>query len=385
MLNQNSSNTRTIYHQLHSALTGSLAPVLVTALLPTSGEVQQCLLRDGDDYPALLEGWAADGIRCPLGVDRDSYEAALTKADRTGLPVVLGDVYSKSDVSWVIERFKPDARLIIFGGGTIAEHLVHRGVELGFSVTICDDRPGFANTVRFPDAARVICDSFDRILQTIDIQPSDYVVIVTRGHQYDTECLRHVLPIQPVYFGMIGSRRRVAGTIALMKEEGFTDEQLSRLCSPIGFNIGAITPAEIALSILAQVVCCRRLQLTTPAPANVKAKRDDSDLDMDLMTWFTDPANESKPCALLSILAARGSSPRGPGARMLVFRNGKTLGSIGGGCAEGDAISIARSMVNDEEPSYKILRVDMTGDVAADEGMVCGGELDILIQPLLAP
>ena len=121
-----------------------------------------------------------------------------------------------------VRRFLPEERLILLGGGHIAQPLCAMGSMLDFRVTVVDDRPDFANHQRFPEAARVICDSFDHALVGLQIRPNDYVCVITRGHRWDGECLRRILRgPRPTYLGMIGSRRRVTGLMTLLAEEGF--------------------------------------------------------------------------------------------------------------------------------------------------------------------
>lgn len=367
-----------VYARISESLSRGGRPVLLTALTDENRQIRQLALPEPPDHAALAAAWAeahADAVDFTAG----EWADALDRCRTSGIPA---EVRRSHVERWVVEQFRPEKRLIVFGGGTIAEHLVHLGVQSGFAVTICDDRIGFANRRRFPDAERVICAPFDDIVRDIDVTPADYVVIVTRGHQYDTACLRRVLPVQPAYFGMIGSRHRVDATRRLLLAEGFTESQLERLCAPIGFNIGAVTPAEIAIAIIAQIICCRRLRQTVPAPTNTKIRRDDADQEPALFERLADPADAQHPRALLTVLTAKGSTPRGPGTRMLVYADGQTMGSIGGGCAEGEAISLARACLAEGDTRCRILPVDMTGSVAADEGMVCGGVIEVLIQPL---
>jgi xanthine dehydrogenase accessory factor len=162
----------------------------------------------------------------------------------------------------IIERFMPKLRLIILGGGHIAAPLATIGSLLNFDVTVFDDRPSFADRARFPTAREVICDSFDRVMPRVAICKRDAVVIVTRGHRHDQDCLRGILNREisdfPDYVGMIGSRRRAAIVRRQMEEEGFNPELVARLHSPIGLAINAVSPEEIALSIMAEIVKERR-------------------------------------------------------------------------------------------------------------------------------
>lgn len=124
----------------------------------------------------------------------------------TGLPKITK---GKENEGILLEPFYPDSRLIILGGGHIARPLADFGSKAGFSVTVMDDRPYFADIARFPEASEVICDGFENCAERLNINAFDYVVIVTRGHRHDAVCLRQLLGTGTAYTGMIGSRRRV--------------------------------------------------------------------------------------------------------------------------------------------------------------------------------
>lgn len=152
---------------------------------------------------------------------------------------------------WVNTR-----KAVVFGGGHISQPLVDILAMIDFEVTVVDDRPEFANSARFARASKVICDSFSHVLSEneISIDENTAVVIVTRGHRYDMECLRQLIAIKTGYLGMIGSRHRVKGIVELLNGEGISRECLQHLRSPIGIDIGANTPTEIALSIAVEIM-----------------------------------------------------------------------------------------------------------------------------------
>lgn len=276
----------------------------------------------------------------------------------------------------LVEPYFPDPRLIVLGGGHIAKPLVEFGTKLGFYVTVVDDRPSFANSNRFPDADKVICESFENSFNLINISRSDFVVIVTRGHRHDGICLRKSLDCNPAYIGMIGSKRRVKGMKNELLNEGYTEEQLNKLNAPIGLDIGAITPEEIALSIIAQVVSFRRTGRSSLDSKADKKKFNWPEFDSIVIDEMAKGIEEPK--ALVTIISAKGSVPRKAGAKMIVWGDGRTIGSIGGGCSEASVITTARDVILDK--GYVIQHVDMTGDVAEEEGMVCGGIMDVLIE-----
>jgi xanthine dehydrogenase accessory factor len=152
------------------------------------------------------------------------------------------------------DRIINQPNAIIFGGGHISQPLVEILSLLDFNITVIDDRPEYANQARFPNAQQVICDNFRSALQRVIINENSAVIIVTRGHRYDLDCLRGTMHTNPKYLGMIGSKRRVREILELLREEGVLSDLESRLMSPIGLNIKAETPAEIAVSIAAEVI-----------------------------------------------------------------------------------------------------------------------------------
>ena len=157
---------------------------------------------------------------------------------QTGTPLI----FKKNDDIVLIEPFFPKPRLIVFGGGHIAKPLAEFGHKVGFSVVVIDDRPTFANKGLFPEADEVICDDFNKSFELLNVRSSDFVVIVTRGHRHDGVCLRNALSFTPAYIGMIGSKRRVKSMMEELVVEGYNNEIIDKICSPIGLDIGAVTP-----------------------------------------------------------------------------------------------------------------------------------------------
>ena len=270
------------------------------------------------------------------------------------------------------EPVLPQERLIVLGGGHIALHVCAIGARCGFSVCVVDDRPDFANSERFPEAARVLCDRFENGIQTLGVTPFDYVVVITRGHRHDADCLRALLA-QPesAYLGMIGSRRRTRELLRLLQEEGYDAERLQKICTPIGLNIGAVTPEEIAVSILSEVIAYKRLP-EHGAPGRCCS---DSDLEHSILRYL---AENREPKAIVTVIETKGSTPRGAGAKMAVSPLGKVTGSIGGGCSEAAVIRDAVRIIG--AGRYQLMDIDLTGDVAEDDGMVCGGTRRVLIE-----
>lgn len=158
----------------------------------------------------------------------------------------------------LIESLHPQPSLLICGAGHIARALAQLAIILGFHITVIDDRAEFAHRDYFSDPKiQLKAEPFETAIKSINISSSTSVVIVTRGHKHDEDCLRLLLSSKAQYLGMIGSRRRVTVVKEKLKEEGFCADQLAKLYAPIGLDIGAKTPEELALTILAEIVLVR--------------------------------------------------------------------------------------------------------------------------------
>jgi xanthine dehydrogenase accessory factor len=157
-----------------------------------------------------------------------------------------------------VDPLAPAPRLYVIGGGHVGWQLGRMAVDAGFRLHVVDDREKFANRERFPTADEIVVEPIAEWLHRAEIPSSAYVVIVTRGHQNDLEAMRALAARDLRYLGLIGSRAKVARIRTLLLSEGMPPECLDRVHSPIGLEIGAITPAEIAISILAQLIAVRR-------------------------------------------------------------------------------------------------------------------------------
>ncbi len=156
-----------------------------------------------------------------------------------------------------IDPIAPAPPLYIVGAGHVGWHLARMAAEAGFRIHVIDDREKFANTERFPDAEKIEVDDIGVWLHRADLPPTAYAVVVTRGHTHDFEALRALAARDLRYLGLIGSRAKVARIFDALEAEGMPVECLRRVNAPIGLDIGAITPAEIAVSILAELIAVR--------------------------------------------------------------------------------------------------------------------------------
>lgn len=156
-----------------------------------------------------------------------------------------------------VEPVLSEPVLYIFGGGHISTQIVPFASKVGFKVVVIDDRPEFADPHKFPEAMEVYPYPFEGVMDRLPIDGSSYLVIVTRGHIHDKTVLTQSLKTPAKYIGMIGSRRKRNIVYQKILEEGFTREDLNRVHSPIGLDIGAETPEEIAVSIVAELIMVR--------------------------------------------------------------------------------------------------------------------------------
>ncbi len=156
------------------------------------------------------------------------------------------------------EQIHSSGRVYVFGGGHVAQELVPVLAHVGFRCVVMDDREEFTKKELFPDAEEVLLGDFRRIGDSCTIGSEDYVCVMTRGHAYDTVVQAQVLRCRPCYCGVIGSRGKAAGVRKTLKEDfGLLDEELDLVTTPIGLNIKGETPAEIAVSIAAQMILHR--------------------------------------------------------------------------------------------------------------------------------
>jgi xanthine dehydrogenase accessory factor len=158
----------------------------------------------------------------------------------------------------MVELVEAPVTLLIVGGGHIGLSLATIGEHVGFSVAVMDDREMYANAERFPMADFVKHGDFTEMIANFPIGTNTYIVMVSRGHKQDETALRAVVDRGAGYVGMIGSKRRVSTVLRHLAEEGLPLEALERVYTPIGFDIGAETPEEIAVSIMAEIIMVRR-------------------------------------------------------------------------------------------------------------------------------
>jgi len=252
------------------------------------------------------------------------------------------------------EWFSPQPKLFICGGGHVAKEVAALAVHLDFPVTVFDDRPDLANRERFPTAEKVVCDSYDNLKN--HLETSACYVVVTPDHKADLKCVSTILPTQYLYLGMIGSKRKVAATFENLRRMGFAEEQINSIFAPIGLPIAAVTPAEIAVSILAQII-------------QQKNKTHAASADQALL-------QTTESGVLCVITEKQGSAPRGVGSMMFVGKE-QVLGSIGGG--EPEYLVIRHARENDQ---FSVRELVLNKKSTNGLDMICGGAIKVVFIPV---
>lgn len=267
------------------------------------------------------------------------------------------------------EFLQKEKRLVICGGGHISMPLIQMGRMMGYVVTVLEDRPKFADDARRAGATEVICDAFEKGLEQVHGDENTYFIIVTRGHRYDQVCLELIMKKRHAYIGMIGSRIRVAKVKDTLLEKGADRDILNQVYTPIGLSIGAETPEEIAVAIMAQII-------------EVKNKiKQGCGYSSKLLRAILDADETESKKVLATIVTRKGSAPRSTGTKMLIQPDGNCVETVGGGCVESDVLRRGLHMIRTDMRTPEIYKVDMTtGRDAEEDGMVCGGIVEIMLE-----
>jgi xanthine dehydrogenase accessory factor len=237
------------------ALDAVQAGASVATLLAVSGEGAgaRIVLVVGRDGTGTVHGSLGKGEVDAQAIER-ARSAVADPRHRDGLVTLAHGVEA------YVEVRRPVLDLVIVGAGHIARPMARIGADLGYRVWVIDDRPDFATRERFPDAHAVVRADFSDPFRDVPLGEATHMLLVTRGHRYDYDCLVRALRVDPplAWIGMIGSRRRVRATFVQLLEDGIERERLGTIHAPVGLDIGAETPEEIAVAVAAELVKARR-------------------------------------------------------------------------------------------------------------------------------
>ena len=295
------------------------------------------------------------------GEVNEELKTQITETPQSGIYEIEGQKF-------FIEHLKRQAHLVICGGGHVSQQVIELAGKVGFHVTVLEDRPYFADRAREAGADLVLCDAFEKSLQGIAGTPDTYFLVVTRGHRFDRACLEQILKKPYAYVGMMASRGRSALLKKQMAGDGFDRKALDEMYTPVGLSIHAETPEEIAVSIVAELIQIKNQTKKTAG------------YDSLLMEYLTGVKEPGQPKVLATIIARRGSAPRSIGTKMLVLGDGRIIGTIGGGCMESEVQHQCLRLLREESEKSRIVCADMTVSQAEDEGMVCGGTIDVFLE-----
>ena len=264
------------------------------------------------------------------------------------------------------ERLRGRKKLVICGAGHVSLCVLPIARMLGFEICVLEDREMFADKARKAGADRVMVGNFGDLLKEMADDGDTGYLVLTRGHRFDMECLKGILwRKNRTYVGMMCSRSRAEEARARMRSEGFSEEVLASLHAPVGLGIGARTPEEIAVSIMAEII-------------SETGKREAVEIPEEVMGAL----REKKKCVLAQIISRKGSAPRDAGTKMVIFADGMTVGTIGGGFFEAEVIRYAGELLRGGK-SCMLKTIDMSDRaITGPDGSSCGGVVELFFEVL---
>ncbi|HLJ30197.1 MAG TPA: XdhC/CoxI family protein [Candidatus Angelobacter sp.] len=256
----------------HQGRKGALATIInVRGSIP-SFETAKMLVRDDGSIVGTIGGGCVEAEVWQAARDVMQSEKPQTlKFNLNNDPKYDTGLVCGGTLEIFVEPVLPVSALYIFGAGHVAWSLYKVARLAGFDVVVTDDRESYANRERFPEARDVYADEYEHVMAQLAPTESAYIVIVTRGHRDDMRVLRWAAETPARYIGMIGSQRKTIAIYKELEKEGIAAEKLARVYAPVGIDIGAITPEEIAVSIVAEMIAIRRSP-ESPLPHMKSAK-----------------------------------------------------------------------------------------------------------------
>ena len=282
------------------------------------------------------------------------------------------------------ERVSSVKKLVVCGAGHVGQQVIRIGRMLEMEVTVLEDREEFAGKAREAGAQRVLCGSYTDCMKQVRGSDDSYFVVLTHGHRSDRDCVQAALEKKHAYVGMIGSRRHGEIVKESLAAGGMAPELLDELHTPIGLSIGAQTPSEIAVAIMAEIIAVKSSsgseegftkEIVRALLERVTAEKGQSE----------EEGKDNPPFvfAVLATIADRqGSAPRKAGTKMAVFPDGTIAGTIGGGSGEARAIKAALDLLARRAVRPEMIHEIMLAGPDDRDRMVCGGEMRILLEPV---
>lgn len=271
------------------------------------------------------------------------------------------------------EQFGHVKHLVVCGCGFVGQAVTRLAHFLEWDVTAIDDREEYAMQAGLAGAQETCCGEYSGILRELPSDEGTCFVIVTREHSFDRACLDEILEKPFGYLGVMGSHRRCGRLRESLRQEGRSEELIERIHAPIGLSIGAQSPEEIAVSIVAQIIDD---SAKGPASSFIPGSL------MDAILEACAPAAERR-AAIAVIASQSGSTPRAAGTRMLIYEDGSTVGTLGGGIMEAKVIQKAQSLFQEQAPFQPCFwTVDLSGQSSEHPDAFCGGITQIFLELL---
>lgn len=270
-------------------------------------------------------------------------------------------VINTDDGEIFVENIEEPLKLYIFGAGHVSKAVYNQAELLDIKCTVVDDREEFLSEQRFKNALRVCTTDYKATIDAFDFKESDAVVIMTRGHKDDYLVLKSVLEkggIMPRYIGMIGSKGKVEYVYDKLRNDGIKNSTLDMVHAPIGLPFDTETPAEIALSVMAEIYTFKHSKGTSIVEENT-----------------VEALKTAKDAIECIIIQKHGSGPRNVGSRMIVKKD-EVIGTVGGGAVEAACISDARDMLKNGSATMQ-KDYSLESQTAENLGMVCGGSFRV--------
>jgi len=254
--------------------------------------------------------------------------------------------------------------LVVCGAGHVGAACIRAASSLDMHITAIEDRPEFADIAREAGAHEVICGNYTEALDAIPGGENYYFLAMSRAHAFDEVCLDSILRKEFAYVGMLGSAGKINKIRTDLEKKGIPADVFGMVHTPVGLDISANTPEEIAIAVMAEIISIKNTGKV------ITKSFDHEQLDAIL-------SDKGEP-VLVTLIRKITASPRDPGTKMLITSSGEKWGTIGGGAAEAQAVRIAKERVNDQGFKCEVIRVG-DEELSAD-GMVCGGVIDVLFE-----